>query len=141
MKAIVYRGKRDVEVEKVEDPKIEKEDDIVVKVTSTAICGSDLHLIHGMIPNMPSGFVLGHETMGIVEDSDIQQEIKEILDLYLKDNVKAKILQSDGSYKLNNIKENEKRVNAQEELVQFTHNKNKNLEKEFSQTIIIPMVK
>ena len=81
------------------------------------------------------------ETMGIVEDSDIQQEIKEILDLYLKDNVKAKILQSDGSYKLNNIKENEKRVNAQEELVQFTHNKNKNLEKEFSQTIIIPMVK
>ena len=81
------------------------------------------------------------ETMGIVEDSDIQQEIKEILDLYLKDNVKAKILQSDGSYKLNNIKENEKRVNAQEELVKFTHNKNKNLEKEFSQTIIIPMVK
>ena len=70
------------------------------------------------------------ETMGIVEDSDIQQEIKEILDLYLKDNVKAKILQSDGSYKLNNIKENEKRVNAQEELVKFTHNKNKNLEKE-----------
>lgn len=81
------------------------------------------------------------ETMGIVEDSDIQQEIKEILDLYLKDNVKAKILQSDGSYKLNNIKENEKRVNTQEELVKFTHNKNKNLEKEFSQTIIIPMVK
>ena len=68
MKAIVYRGKRDVEVEKVEDPKIEKEDDIVVKVTSTAISGSDLHLIHGMIPNMPSGFVLGHETMGIVEE-------------------------------------------------------------------------
>ena len=81
------------------------------------------------------------ETMGIVEDSDIQQEIKEILDLYLKDNVKAKILQSDASYKLNNIKENEKRVNTQEELVKFTHNKNKNLEKEFSQTIIIPMVK
>ena len=47
------------------------------------------------------------ETMGIVEDSDIQQEIKEILDLYLKDNVKAKILLSDGSYKLNNIKDNE----------------------------------
>ena len=42
---------------------------------------------------------------------------------------------------INNIKENEKRVNAQEELVKFTHNKNKNLEKEFSQTIIIPMVK
>ena len=39
---------------------------LIVKVTSTAICGSDLHLIHGMIPNMPKGFVLGHETMGIV---------------------------------------------------------------------------
>ena len=50
MKAIVYNGIKDVDVEKVEDPKIEKDDDIIVKVTSTAICGSDLHLIHGMIP-------------------------------------------------------------------------------------------
>lgn len=68
MKAIVYNGIKDVDVEKVEDPKIEKDDDIIVKVTSTAICGSDLHLIHGMIPNMPKGFRLGHETMGIVEE-------------------------------------------------------------------------
>ncbi|MDO5518847.1 MAG: alcohol dehydrogenase catalytic domain-containing protein, partial [Clostridium sp.] len=68
MKAIIYNGIKDVEVEKVEDPKIEKDDDIIVKVTSTAICGSDLHLIHGMIPNMPKGFRLGHETMGIVEE-------------------------------------------------------------------------
>ena len=64
MKAIVYNGMRNVDVENVEDPKIEKSDDIIVKVTSTAICGSDLHLIHGMIPNMPKGFRLGHETMG-----------------------------------------------------------------------------
>lgn len=78
------------------------------------------------------------ETMGIVEDKDIQQEIKEILDLYLKDNVKAKILKNDGSYERKQIAENEKRINAQEELVKFTHNKNKSLEKEFSQTLIIP---
>ena len=81
------------------------------------------------------------ETMGIVEDKDIQHEIKEILDLYLKDNVKAKILKNDGSYERKQIAENEKRINAQEELVKFTHNKNKSLEKEFSQTLIIPAVK
>ncbi len=66
MKAICYSGMKNVEVKEVEDPKIIKDDDIIVKVTSTAICGSDLHLIHGMIPNMPYGFVLGHETMGTV---------------------------------------------------------------------------
>lgn len=68
MKAIVYEGIRNVKVKEVEDPKLEKHDDIIVKVTSTAICGSDLHLIHGLIPNMPKGFILGHETMGIVEE-------------------------------------------------------------------------
>lgn len=81
------------------------------------------------------------ETMGIVEDKDIQQEIKEILDLYLKDNVKAKILKSDGSYEKKQLAENEKRINAQEELVKFTYNKNKSLEKEFSQTLVIPVGK
>ena len=50
MKAIVYEGVKDVRVEEVEDPKIEREDDVVVRVTSTAICGSDLHLIHGRVP-------------------------------------------------------------------------------------------
>lgn len=65
-KSSVYKGINHVEVEKVDDPKIEKTDDIVVKVTSTAICGSDLHLVHGMIPNTPHGFVLGHETMAMV---------------------------------------------------------------------------
>lgn len=69
MKAVVYEGMKNVKVKEVADPKIEKADDIIVKVTSTAICGSDLHLFHGMIPNMPHGFVLGHETMGIVEEA------------------------------------------------------------------------
>ena len=68
MKAIVYKGIKDVKVKNVGDPIIENSDDIIVKVTSTAICGSDLHLIHGMIPNMPKDFILGHETMGIVEE-------------------------------------------------------------------------
>lgn len=68
MKAIVYEGIRAVEVKQVKDPTIQKSDDIIVKVTSTAICGSDLHLVHGFIPNLPKGFVLGHETMGIVEE-------------------------------------------------------------------------
>lgn len=68
MKAIVYEGIRNVKVSNVEDPKIQKDDDIIVKVTSTAICGSDLHLIHGFVPNLPRGFILGHETMGIVEE-------------------------------------------------------------------------
>jgi len=69
MKALVYKGVKNVEVGEVGNPDIKNPDDIVVKVTSTAICGSDLHLIHGFIPNMPKGFVLGHETMGIVEEA------------------------------------------------------------------------
>lgn len=50
------------------DPKIMKDDDIIIKVTSTAICGSDLHLVHGTMPKMPKDFIIGHETMGIVEE-------------------------------------------------------------------------
>ncbi len=69
MKAIVYEGMGNVNVADVDDPALVKDDDIVVRVTSTAICGSDLHLIHGMVPNMPQGFVLGHEAMGIVEEA------------------------------------------------------------------------
>ncbi|RDU22168.1 zinc-dependent alcohol dehydrogenase [Anaerosacchariphilus polymeriproducens] len=75
MKAIVYEGFKKVKVKKVDDPNIKKSDDIVVRVTSTAICGSDLHIVHGMVPNMPHGFVIGHETMGIVEEvgKDVQK--------------------------------------------------------------------
>jgi len=69
MKALVYEGIRNVKVEETPDPKIEKSDDAIIRVTSTAICGSDLHLIHGFIPNLPKGFILGHETMGIVEET------------------------------------------------------------------------
>ncbi|AEG60756.1 zinc-dependent alcohol dehydrogenase [Desulforamulus ruminis] len=68
MKAITYQGVKDIKISNVHDPKIEKRDDAIIKVTSTAICGSDLHLIHGLVPNMPKDFILGHETMGIVEE-------------------------------------------------------------------------
>lgn len=68
MKAVTYQGIKDVAVKEVKDPKIEKPDDMIVRITSTAICGSDLHLIHGMIPNFPENFILGHEPMGVVEE-------------------------------------------------------------------------
>lgn len=69
MKAIVYRGINQVDVREVKDPQIEKPDDAIIKITSTAICGSDLHLIHGMIPHLRKGSTLGHEAMGIVEET------------------------------------------------------------------------
>jgi S-(hydroxymethyl)glutathione dehydrogenase / alcohol dehydrogenase len=68
MKAVTYQGIKNVEVREVKDPIIKNSDDIIVKVTSSAICGSDLHLIHGMIPNTPTDFVIGHEPMGVVEE-------------------------------------------------------------------------
>lgn len=68
MKALTYQGMHDVKVKEVPDPSIQKPDDILVRITSTAICGSDLHILNGEIPNMPHDFVLGHEPMGIVED-------------------------------------------------------------------------
>ena len=68
MKAVTYQGIKNVEVKEVKDPTIKNADDIILKVTSSAICGSDLHLIHAMIPNTPTDFVIGHEPMGIVEE-------------------------------------------------------------------------
>jgi S-(hydroxymethyl)glutathione dehydrogenase/alcohol dehydrogenase len=68
MKAVTYQGIKNVQVKEVKDPKIEKPDDMIVRLTSTAICGSDLHLIHGMIPNFPTDYIIGHEPMGVVEE-------------------------------------------------------------------------
>ncbi|MBT2755283.1 glutathione-dependent formaldehyde dehydrogenase [Mesobacillus foraminis] len=68
MKAVTYQGIKNVQVKEVKDPEIKNPDDIIIKVTSSAICGSDLHLIHAMIPNTPTDFVIGHEPMGIVEE-------------------------------------------------------------------------
>ena len=67
MKALTWHGKRDVRFEDVPDPTIQDPDDIVIRITSTAICGSDLHLYEILGPFMGEGDVLGHEPMGIVE--------------------------------------------------------------------------
>lgn len=66
MKALCWHGKDDVRVDTVPDPKITEPRDAIVKVTKTAICGSDLHLYDGYVPTMESGDVLGHEFMGEV---------------------------------------------------------------------------
>ncbi|MEU1586659.1 zinc-dependent alcohol dehydrogenase [Micromonospora sp. NPDC005710] len=68
MKALTWQGKRDVRVEEVPDPRIEEPTDAIVKITSTAICGSDLHLYEVLGPFLKPGDVLGHEPMGIVEE-------------------------------------------------------------------------
>lgn len=68
MKAVTFQGIKNVKVKEVPSPTIHKPDDIIVKITSTAICGSDLHLIHDMVPNLPQDYIIGHEPMGIVEE-------------------------------------------------------------------------
>ena len=66
MKALCWHGKNDVRVDTVPDPKIQEPTDAIIKITSTAICGSDLHLYDGFMLGMEKGDVLGHEPMGIV---------------------------------------------------------------------------
>src|SRR5689334_14888041 len=66
MRALVYHGRADVRCESVPDPKIEAPRDAIVKVTSTCICGSDLHLYDGYVMGMEKGDILGHEFMGEV---------------------------------------------------------------------------
>lgn len=69
MKALCWRGKKDVAVERVPDPKILNSRDAIIKITTTAICGSDLHLYDGYIPTMKAGDILGHEFMGEVVET------------------------------------------------------------------------
>jgi len=66
MKAVCWNGKKDVRVETVPEPRILNPHDAIIKVTSAAICGSDLHLYDGYIPGMKAGDILGHEFMGEV---------------------------------------------------------------------------
>jgi threonine dehydrogenase-like Zn-dependent dehydrogenase len=66
MKAICWQGKKDLRCEEVPDPIIEDPKDAVIRVTSTCICGSDLHLMDGLVPSMMKGDVMGHEAMGEV---------------------------------------------------------------------------
>jgi len=68
MKALTWQGKRSVELTEVPDPVIQEPTDAIVRITSTGLCGSDLHLYEVMTPFMTAGDILGHEPMGIVEE-------------------------------------------------------------------------
>ncbi len=77
MKAVCWNGKKDVQVERVPDPQILDARDAIVRVTSTAICGSDLHLYNGLVPTMEKGDILGHEFMGeVVEVGSAVKNVK-----------------------------------------------------------------
>lgn len=69
MRALTYHGAHNVKVDTVPDPVLEDSDDIILRVTATAICGSDLHLYRGKIPTVEHGDIFGHEFMGIVEEA------------------------------------------------------------------------
>jgi len=69
MKALCWMGRNNVEVENVPDPKIVNDRDAIVRITSTAICGSDLHLVDGYVPTMKRGDIMGHEFMGEVVET------------------------------------------------------------------------
>ncbi|HEV2813213.1 MAG TPA: zinc-dependent alcohol dehydrogenase [Solirubrobacteraceae bacterium] len=68
MKAVTWHGRRDVRVDEVPDPRIEEPTDAIIRVTTTALCGSDLHLYEVLGPFIRQGMILGHEPMGIVEE-------------------------------------------------------------------------
>jgi threonine dehydrogenase-like Zn-dependent dehydrogenase len=68
MKAVTWHGRRDVRVDEVPDPRIEEPTDAIIRITTTALCGSDLHLYEVLGPFIREGMVLGHEPMGIVEE-------------------------------------------------------------------------
>lgn len=77
MKALCWHGKGDMRHETVPDPKIEHPRDAIIKVTACAICGSDLHIYNGIIPEMEKGDVIGHETMGeVVEVGSANNKLK-----------------------------------------------------------------
>jgi len=68
MKAVTWHGRNDIRVDNVPDSKIEDDRDIIIRVTASGICGSDLHLMAGAAPAMEAGDIIGHEPMGIVEE-------------------------------------------------------------------------
>jgi len=76
MRALTWHGKHDVRVDTVDDPEIVKPRDAIIKITSTAICGSDLHLYDGFIPTMKAGDILGHEFMGEVVEVGARSTLK-----------------------------------------------------------------
>src|SRR3954454_21735755 len=76
MKALCWHGKGDVRVDTVPDPVIVDARDVIVRITATAICGSDLHLYDGVMPTMEKGDILGHEPMG--EVVEVGSEVRDL---------------------------------------------------------------
>ena len=76
MRAVTWHGKQDMRVESVPDPEIINPHDAIVRITSTAICGSDLHLYNGYVPGMKRGDIMGHEFMG--EVVDVGRDVKKL---------------------------------------------------------------
>ena len=76
MRALAWHGRNDIRCDTVPDPTIEDARDVILKVTSCAICGSDLHLMDGQMPTMESGDVLGHEFMGVVVEAGPGHKLK-----------------------------------------------------------------
>jgi threonine dehydrogenase-like Zn-dependent dehydrogenase len=67
MKAVVFHGIGDIRLDEVDDPGIVDPTDAVVRITASAICGTDLHMVRGTMPGMAEGTILGHEGVGVVE--------------------------------------------------------------------------
>ena len=67
MKAVVWHGIGDIRLEDVPEPDIEEPTDAVIRITTSAICGTDLHMIRGTMSGMKEGTILGHEAVGVVE--------------------------------------------------------------------------
>src|SRR5579883_708521 len=69
MKAVVFQGIGDISIENVPEPKIKAPTDAIVRITASAICGTDLHFVRGTLPGVKKGRILGHEAIGIVEET------------------------------------------------------------------------
>src|SRR6185312_8972802 len=68
MRAVVFHGIGDIRLDNVAEPKLKDDTDAIVRLTASAICGTDLHMVRGTFPGMKSGTILGHEGVGIVEE-------------------------------------------------------------------------
>jgi threonine dehydrogenase-like Zn-dependent dehydrogenase len=68
MKAIMFHGVGDIRLDGVAEPKVQQKTDAIIRITASAICGTDLHLVRGTMPGMKAGTILGHEAAGVVEE-------------------------------------------------------------------------
>ena len=100
MLALTYHGPHDVRVDTVPDPILQEPDDIILQITATAICGSDLHLYRGKIPKLEDGDILGHEFMGVVVDAG-----SEVTNLQRGDRVGARRSREDRRGDLGRVRE------------------------------------